>query len=120
MSAVDVLREHTGWAENGPDDDGSWRVVCFDCGADLGGADEAIHSWQALTGHDNHSEWVKRGAHPANDMLIAQHQVDMLREAGLLAVAPKARIEALCRLLESEGHMTPVATMQIVKLWEVP
>lgn len=26
----------------------------------------------------------------------------------------KERIEALCRLLESEGHMTPAATRQIL------
>ena len=83
LVCVQVLAAHTGWSQTGPDVHGLMEVECFSCGVRLGDDRHLIAAWEARTGR-THNEWATRGAAPAFDDALAQHQTDMLNAAGLL------------------------------------
>lgn len=73
-----VLAAHTGWAQVSGDG-GEFRLICHDCGEDLGAERTVVAEWVGRTGKDP-AEWNKRGRVPAYDEAQAAHQATALAD----------------------------------------
>lgn len=73
---AEVLAAHTGWAQVSGDG-GEFRLICHDCGEDLGAERIVVAEWVGRTGKDP-AEWNRRGKVPAYDEAQAAHQAAAL------------------------------------------
>ena len=76
---ADLLLAHRGWAETGPNDNGSWNLVCHTCGAHL------LTMWGTYVSEEDRDE-LQAGhvADALTDILAARDRrvrAEALREA---------------------------------------